>query len=78
MFLDEYDSSSDMYCLAFKILPDKIYPLHLPRFTGNCFLIWRSVHTIQFLSQLLLKFKEVSDASQHFFELKQWQKNNWI
>ena len=27
---------------------------------------------------LLLKFKEVNDANQHFYELKQCQKNNWI
>ena len=31
-----------------------------------------------FLSQLLLKLKEVNDANQHFYELKQNQKNNWI
>ena len=31
-----------------------------------------------FCSQLLLKFKETSDASTDFYELKQWQKNNWI
>ena len=32
------------------------------------------VHTIRFL----LKFKEVTDANQHFYELKQCQKNNRI
>ena len=37
-----------------------------------------SVHTIQFLSQLLLKLKEVNDANQHFYGWKQCQKNNWI
>ena len=33
---------------------------------------------IQFWTQLLLKFKEISDANQDFYELKQCQKNNWI
>ena len=28
--------------------------------------------------RLLYKFKEVSDTNQHFYELKQCQKNNWI
>ena len=25
-----------------------------------------------------LRFKDVSDANQHFYELKQWQNNNWV
>ena len=32
----------------------------------------------KFWSQLLLTFKEVSDANQRFYELKQCQKKNWI
>ena len=31
-----------------------------------------------FWIQLSLKFKEVSDVNQHFYELKQSQKNNWV
>ena len=49
--------------------------------TNLFILLKRSVHTIQFLEpiiQLLLKLKEVNDANQHFYELKQYQKNNWI
>ena len=32
----------------------------------------------QFLDPLLLKFKEIGDANQHFHELKECQKNNRI
>ena len=38
----------------------------------------RSIHTVQFLGPTLLKFKAVSHAKQHFYQLKQRQKNNWI
>ena len=38
----------------------------------------RGLRSIQFLSQLLLKLKEVNDESQHFYEQKQCQNNNWI
>ena len=35
--------------------------------------------TIQLLpSQLLLKFKEVTEVNQCFYELNQYQKNKWI
>ena len=36
----------------------------------------RPVYTIQFWSQLLLKFKAVSDVNQNFSKLKQCQENN--
>ena len=38
----------------------------------------RPVHTIQFWSQFLSRFKDVSDALQYFLELKQCCKSNWI
>ena len=38
----------------------------------------RSHYSFSFLRQLLLKFKNVNDASQHFNELKQNQKNSSI
>ena len=31
-----------------------------------------------FWSQLLLKLKEISDVNEHFYELRQWQKSNFI
>ena len=35
-------------------------------------------HDPTFWSQILFKFKEASEANQHFYELKQYQTNNWI
>ena len=57
--------------IIFYLLPQ------LKRLEESCFVL-RPVHTIQCLSQLLLKFKEVSDTNEHFFEVKQCQKSNWI
>ena len=31
-----------------------------------------------FSSQLLLKLKDANGTNQHFYEVKQFQKNNWI
>ena len=33
---------------------------------------------IQFLEAIITQFKEITDENQHFYELKQCQKNNWI
>ena len=41
--------------------------------------VLRSVRTIQFLEQVIIQIeRRVNDANQHFYELKQCQKNNWI
>ena len=49
-----------------------------PRFFWIRVTLAGSQDPINFTSQLLSKFKEISDVHQYLFELKQCCKNNWI